>query len=202
MSVGRLNGMSSHNSHTRVPIPTKRRDGTTKGSLCTRCRTVGRVTFLLLGTTMLGTTRAEPPRVSIAVLDFNYSDTSGEEREQSAYHEARLQDFARTVRTDLEQSGRFRIVPITCQPDPCSLTASDPAELVGAARRAGARLLLFGGIHKMSTLVQWAKAQVIDVQTQQLVFDRLMTFRGDDVNAWQHAETFLVKDLTAQKLVR
>lgn len=54
----------------------------------------------------------------------------------------------------------------------------------------------------MSTLVQWAKAQVIDVQTEQLVFDRLMTFRGDDVNAWQHAETFLVKDITAQKLVR
>lgn len=54
----------------------------------------------------------------------------------------------------------------------------------------------------MSTLVQWAKAQVIDVQTEQLVFNRLMTFRGDDVNAWQHAEVSLLKDITAQTLIR
>jgi hypothetical protein len=69
------------------------------------------------------------------------------------------------------------------------------------ARRAGAQLLLFGGIHKLSTLVQWAKAQVIDMQTEQLVFDRLMTFRGDNDDAWQHAEAFLVKDITAQRLM-
>jgi hypothetical protein len=113
-----------------------------------------------------------------------------------------LQEFARAIRKDLEQSGRFRVVPLTCPPTPCSITASEPAQLLGAARQAGARLLLFGGIHKMSTLVQWAKAQVIDVQTEQLVFDRLMTFRGDDVNAWQHAEAFLLKDITAQTLIK
>jgi len=134
-------------------------------------------------------------------LDFDYVDTSGEMRDQSTIHSARLQQFVDAVRRDLEQSGRFRIVPIICQPDPCSITASDPAELVGAARRAGARLLLFGGIHKMSTLVQWAKAQVVDVQTEKLVFDRLMTFRGDDEDAWRHAEAFLLKDIAAQSLI-
>jgi hypothetical protein len=60
---------------------------------------------------------------------------------------------------------------------------------------------LFGGIQKLSTLVQRAKAQVIDVQTEQLVFDRLMTFRSDNDDARQHAEAFLVKDITAQRLM-
>ena len=90
---------------------------------------------------------------------------------------------------------------MTCEPDPCSITQTDPSQLLEAARRAGAKLLLFGGIHKMSTLVQWAKAQVVEVETDKLVFDRLLTFRGDDADAWRHAEGFLVKELTSQALV-
>ena len=38
---------------------------------------------------------------------------------------------------------------------------------------------MVGGIHKMSTLVQWAKAEVIDLRSGQIVLDRLFTFRGD-----------------------
>ena len=157
---------------------------------------------LLVAAAALGDARAEPSPIPVAVLEFDYLDTSGETREQRAFHAERLRQFASSLRADLERSGHFRVVQMTCADAPCSITESDPAELVGAARKAGARLLLFGGVHKMSTLVQWAKAQMVDVQTEQLVFDRLLTFRGDDTGAWQHAEAFLVKDISTQPLIK
>jgi hypothetical protein len=53
----------------------------------------------------------------------------------------------------------------------------------GARRRiAGHRsatLVLIGGVHKQSTLIQWAKVQAIDVDAGRLVLDKLLTFRGD-----------------------
>jgi hypothetical protein len=156
------------------------------------------LSLLLLACATLPCT--EQPRTAIAVLDFGYLDTSGEARDQSAYHGARVQEFARAMREGLEHSQRFRVVALTCKADPCSLTATQPAELVAAARRSGARLLFLGGFHKQSTLVQWAKAQVIDVQSEQIVFDRHLSFRGDDEAAWRHAQTYLLKELLAQPL--
>lgn len=49
----------------------------------------------------------------------------------------------------------------------------------------------------MSTLVQVAKVQVVDVQKDALSLDRLLSFRGDDDKAWQRAESFLAADLKA-----
>ena len=83
-----------------------------------------------------------------------------------------------TLRQDLAASGRYRIVYPACDPAPCTAAGADPATLVADARKAGARLMMFGGVHKMSTLMEWAKLLVIDVQTEQVVFDRLITFRG------------------------
>jgi hypothetical protein len=155
---------------------------------------------LLLASPSLRSVAAEPARATIAIVDFDYVDTSGEARDQSSYHSARLKEFALALGADLERSKRFRVVPLTCMPAPCSLTASEPADLVAAARRSGARLLLFGGIHKQSTLVQWAKVQVVDVDTERLVFDRLLSFRGDNEEAWRRTEAFIAKDLLAQSL--
>jgi len=152
---------------------------------------------MLLATRLCGAT-AETTPTPMAVLEFDYLDTSGEVRDQAATHRALLEQFAATLRNDLQASRRYQVVGMTCEPDPCSITQTDPSQLLEAARRAGAKLLLLGGIHKMSTLVQWAKVQVIEVDTDKLVFDRLMTFRGDDADAWQHAERFLVKELTSR----
>jgi hypothetical protein len=144
---------------------------------------------------------AETTPVPIAVLEFDYLDTSGEIRDQAATHSVLLEQFAKTLRNDLQASRRYQVVSMTCELNPCSITQTDPSQLLEAAHRAGAKLLLFGGIHKMSTLVQWAKAQVVDVETDKLVFDRLLTFRGDDAGAWRHAEGFLAKELISQTLV-
>jgi hypothetical protein len=155
--------------------------------------------FLAISASLrVASAEAEAPRTTIAVVEFDYLDTSGEARDQTAYHAERLAVLARSLRTDLEESKRFKVVLLTCTPEPCSLTESEPAELVAAARRAGARLLLFGGVHKQSTLVQWAKAQVLDVHTEKVLFDRLMSFRGDDERAWRQLEKYVIKDLLAQ----
>lgn len=56
--------------------------------------------------------------------------------------------------------------------------------------------MLIGGVHKTSTLVQWAKVQAIDVDAERVVLDKLLTFRGDTDEAWDHAEVFLARELT------
>jgi Protein of unknown function (DUF2380) len=132
---------------------------------------------------------AEP--IPIAVLDLDYTDHSGELRDQRQEHAVRLQHFAEALRTDLANTGKYRIVSPVCDPTPC--TAADPA-LIANAHKAGARLIMFGGVQKMSTLIQWAKLLVIDVQTGKAVFDRLITFRGDDDESWRRAEAFTIRE--------
>jgi Protein of unknown function (DUF2380) len=133
----------------------------------------------------------------LAIVDFDYKDTSGEPADQSAQHQARLAAFMRSLHADLARSGKYALVSLTCQPDPCSITRTPPEELLNAARHAGARLLVFGGIHKESTLIEWAKVHAVDVQTDKPLFDRLFTFRGDTDEAWQRAEAFIVAQVNA-----
>jgi hypothetical protein len=66
---------------------------------------------------------------------------------------------------------------------------------VAAAGKAGAAYVLVGGIQKMSTLVQWAKVGILDVGRQKMVFERLLTFRGDDDTSWRRTEEFLARDI-------
>jgi hypothetical protein len=68
-------------------------------------------------------------------------------------------------------------------------------ELVTAARAAGADIVLVGGIQKMSTLVQWAKIQAIDVRSERIVLEKLFTFRGDSDEAWRRAEAFIFNEI-------
>jgi hypothetical protein len=152
--------------------------------------------MLLLQTPTIGfAAGAEERGTAIAVIDFNYIDTSGEERDQRSEHEARLKDFMSALRRDLAAPDKLRSVAPICRPEPCSLTPSTRGELLGAAREAGADVLLIGGIHKMSTLVQWVKIETIDAKTGQVVLDRFFTFRGDTDEAWRRAEAFISDQL-------
>ena len=82
-----------------------------------------------------------------------------------------------------------------CNPTPCSTADSSRDDLLIAAHSVGARWLLVGGFHKMSTLVQWAKFDLVEVKSQNVVFNRLVTFRGDNDKAWRHAESFIVRQI-------
>jgi hypothetical protein len=132
--------------------------------------------------------------VPIAVVELDYVDTSGEVKDQTADHQRRLRDFANALQRDLAASGRYRAVPIACGAGPCS-TRTSPSELEKAAREAGAKLVVIGGVHKESTLIQWAKMQVVEVGEGRVVFDRLLTFRGDNDAAWSRAEAFVANEI-------
>lgn len=146
-------------------------------------------------------TRAAEP-LALAVADFDYTDTSGETADQKAAHAARLERFAQTVREELAQGDSYRIVPLDCPETPCSARSTDPETLIDAAQQSGARLLLYGGIQKMSTLIQYGKAQVVDLETDRLVFDKNISFRGDDDAAWDHAAEFLARELKNADLAK
>jgi Protein of unknown function (DUF2380) len=136
---------------------------------------------------------ASPP--TMAVADFDYVDTSGEPRDQQKEHSDRLRDFAAAIRADLASSGRYQIVPLACGADPCSAANRSASDLIEDAKRAGAQYLLFGGVHKESTLLGWIKVQTLEVASNRVIFERLLSFRGDSDDAWHHAERFLVADL-------
>ena len=140
----------------------------------------------------------ERSRIPIAVIDFDFSDTSGEPRNQTAEHRARLKDFAAKIRSDLDQTGIYRVVAIDCPSQPCTAKEVDAETLFAAAKAAGARLLLFGGLHKVSTLIQNANVQLVDVQANRLLDDRHLSFRGDSDEAWRRAEAFIVEKLKKQ----
>ena len=131
----------------------------------------------------------------LAVAEIQYVDTSGEVIDQSADHFRRLREFEASLRTDLAASGKVRNVALDCPPSACSVGDIDADQLLGKAQAAGAAYLLISSFHKLSTLVQWAKFDIVDVKTRNVVFNRLVTFRGDNDKAWRHAESFIVREI-------
>ena len=143
---------------------------------------------------------SQPAPVTVAITEFSFRDTSDEPKDQKQIHEARRHHFMAALAADLEKSGRYRVIALTCGTEPCAATPVAAAELLTDARKAGADLLMIGGIQKMSTLVLWMKTGLFDVQHDQSVFDRLFTFRGDNDEAWAQAEGFIVRQLNELKL--
>lgn len=148
-----------------------------------------------MSTAGLAADEGKPAKTTtVAVVDFSYDDTSGEERDQRGEHTARLDAFMMALRSDLGAHGRTVVTP-TCNPAPCS--SAQPVEgLLRAAREAGAGVLVVGGVHKMSTLVQNAQVMAFDAATGQVVANKVYTFRGDNDEAWRRAEAFVAGDFT------
>jgi hypothetical protein len=168
------------------------------GRLPNSLRALGVATLVTIS--VIGAASNQPVRVAIA--DFDYTDTSNEPRSQAGEHARRLADFVKALRADISATGPFMSVEIACASPPCTAGDTPAAALIGAAKAAGARLLVYGGIEKMSALIQWGKMQVVDLQTDRLVDDKMITFRGDSDEAWAHAAAFVIegiKDLDVSK---
>ena len=149
----------------------------------------------ILSASLARPSRAEGEAPAMAVAEIQYVDTSGEVVDQSADHFRRLREFEASLRTDLAAGGKVRGVALDCPPNACSIGDIDAGPLLDKAQAAGAGYLLISSFHKLSTLVQWAKFDIVDVKTRQVVFNRLVTFRGDTDAAWRHAESFIVREL-------
>ena len=140
--------------------------------------------------------------VPIAVLEFDYVGRSGGLLEQGPAKTERLRKLVQQIREGLARSGRYRVVSLSCDPAPCSAVRTDPGELIAKARAAGARLLVFGGIQKMNTVVQYGNAEAVDLEADRLVFDRNIVFRDDSKEAWDYAAKFLIAELMKEDLGR
>jgi len=129
--------------------------------------------------------------LTVAVADFDYVDSSGEVRDQSEEHRARVANFAETVRANIGSQGTYRVLPLECPEPPCTPLNMRSDDFIAAGRRSGARFVVYGGIHKMSTLVQWGDVELLDLQTDRLLLKRTVTFRGDSDEAYRRAALFV-----------
>lgn len=130
--------------------------------------------------------------IAAAIADFDNFDTSGEDADRTAAHAGRVNAFAGLLRSDLAAQNGFEIVELACPKAPCSAARMPSSDLLQAARQAGARLLIYGGIHKESTLVQWGKIDVVDLDNDKLVLNQTFSFRGDTDQAFRRAAAFIV----------
>jgi uncharacterized protein DUF2380 len=133
--------------------------------------------------------------VPVAVADFDYTDTSGELADQIEAHRARVATFGELVRASLAEDGKYRVVRLDCPEHACTAANMRPDDFVAEARRAGARLVVYGGIRKMSTLVQWGEVQLLDLDRSELLLRRTVTFRGDNDAAFRRAAAFVGETL-------
>ena len=160
-----------------------------------------------LGVALLGIALALAPAaagarepVPTAVLDFDNDDTAGESPERAAEHAALVESFAGILRERLAGDGGFRVVALPCPAAPCTAKSLPADKLIETAQQAGARLLVYGGIHKMSTLIQFGAVQAIDLETDKLVLSRSFSFRGDNEEAFRRAADFVLRYLEEVEL--
>jgi hypothetical protein len=139
------------------------------------------------------TSAAKPPG-AIAIAGFDFIDTSAEVQDQRPEHERRLLEFGAALLQKLSALS-FHAIPVSCGKPVCSVASLGPDGLVAAAKAQDAHYLVYGGVHKFSTLVQWMKIEMLDLQTGKVVASKLMTFRGDTDEAYRRAADFTMDDV-------
>ncbi|MGJ4930226.1 DUF2380 domain-containing protein [Bradyrhizobium sp. HKCCYLS2038] len=159
----------------------------------TNRRLVHCLVFALAAFCGAGSAAASDQAPAVTVDEFSYLDTSGEPADQTAAHQRRLQTFVTALKRDVAADTRLRLVSPSCAPA-CPGDAS-PDDRLRMAAEAGAGIVITGGVQKLSTLVQWARAAAIDVASHRVLFDKVFTFRGDSDEAWERAELFVSRQV-------
>lgn len=149
--------------------------------------------ILVAALAMPAAPRAES--LAVAVADFDSNDTSGEAAERVAAHRARVAGFGALLSDSLAAEGAVKVLPFACPAAACTAASLPAEELAAAARQGGARLLVVGGIHKMSTLIQFGVVQLVDLERNQVLISRTFSFRGDTDAAFRRAAAFVGETL-------
>ena len=84
--------------------------------------------------------------------------------------------------------------------EPCSPARTPFEAMAEATRAAGAERLLVGNIHKISTLIGSVKLTLIDLPADRVSAPAMLSYRGDDDAAWEHAARFSAEDVLANCL--
>jgi hypothetical protein len=134
---------------------------------------------------------AEPVTIGIAEIGFLDSTGAPDKKQKKARIE-RAKKFAEALRKDLGSDGKFKIVSLDCGADPCSVANQPPEDLIAAAKKAGARVLVYGSVQKANPEIL---AQALDIDAAKLVFNQAIALSGDDAKSWQHAQHDLAEAL-------
>jgi hypothetical protein len=167
------------------------------------CKSIAIGTVAVASVLLAAISAQAADKPTLLILPLDMVDTSGEIPSHAQEHEDRLLALAQYLSKALGEDGDYAIVdptPIRATIDKaratqflgeCNGCERDFAKLVHADR------VLIGGIDKVSTLIGSLRLSIIDVATGQRIFSRVLSFRGDTDEAWQHASRFFVRDLEA-----
>jgi hypothetical protein len=144
---------------------------------------------------------ASPP--TIAVLDLDLIDTSGEVTDQREVHARRLAAMAARLRQDLAARGIYRVIDtpelrarIAETSKGQYLSRCNGCEIV-LARSVGADRVLTGVVHKVSSLVLSLTVSIKNAATGEILIHKALDFRGDNDVAWDHATRYFLRYLDA-----
>ena len=154
---------------------------------------LGGLAVLALGVAAQPAPVAAADPVTAVIFEFSNNDTSGEDSDRTARHAARVSSFDELLADSIAARGTVRFVGVDCPQAPCEAGRMPVDEVFRMAQQAGARLLVHGGIHKMSTLVQFGALEVIDIESQKVVLKRTFSFRGDTDEAFRRAADFMAR---------
>lgn len=154
---------------------------------------------LLLGISAAQATDA--PR--IAVFPFELNDTSGEARDLTQVHSARLAMVTKEATTMLAARGAT-IVDVSRFDDQLAgmsnLYHCNGCE-VPLARETNADTAITGMVHKVSTLIQSILIVARDVDSGKVIGSASVSIRGDTDQAWRRGVRYIVKrDLLGEKV--
>lgn len=141
---------------------------------------------------------AVPASARTLVLDLELEDSSGET--PSAEHAERLKRVSAELRRALDAKGydvigdaaTTGLVPLGTAIRSCNGCERD------IAQAAGADLVVFGIVRKISSLILWIGVTIEDVGTGQVVTTARGDIRGDTETAWSRGVGWLVEHRLAE----
>lgn len=136
----------------------------------------------------------------IALADFYYLDTSGEPGDRVREHEDRVDLFETVLREEIAATGRFEVVSLECPLPECSVGFLSVEDAVNAAGRVQADFVLLGAIQKISTLVGTGRLDLVDVAQRRSAMSRVLSFRGDNDEAFRRAASFSARNVAEADL--
>jgi hypothetical protein len=141
---------------------------------------------------------AEP--VTIGIAEIGFLDSSGApDTKQKKARIDRAEKFVEALRKDLGADGKFKVVALDCGENPCSIANQAPEDLIAAAKKAGARVLVYGSVQKSSPEIL---AQALDIDAAKLVFNQAISLSGDTAKSWQRAQHDLSEALLKAPLTK
>ena len=146
----------------------------------------------------LGFTGAGAASARTLVLDLELEDSSGEP--QSAEHAERLKRVSAELRRALDAKGYDVIDDATTAglvPPGTRILTCNGCE-TDIARAAGADLVVFGVVRKVSSLILWIAVAVEDVGTGREVTTVRGDIRGDNAASWSRGVAWLVEHRLAE----